>query len=239
MIRNIFRRLVSWNGFLATFFTCVLAYATISVPHFASAFNLSQAAAGVSEKAILLLPMALLIIAREIDLSVASILALTSVVLGVLIRAHVALVAAIPLVLATGITAGALNGLLVTGLNLPSLVVTLGTMALFRGIGYIMLGTRSVNELPDALTNFGINEVGPTAIPWTIVPFVILAPLFAMILHRTALGRANLRDRWESQCRALFRGQGPVVTLRSICRFRTDVCAGRYCVHGTAVKRAG
>jgi rhamnose transport system permease protein len=189
MLRRIIRRLVSWNGFLAILFGCVLTYATISVPHFASAFNLSQAAAGVSEKAILLLPMALLIIAREIDLSVASILALTSVVLGVLIRAHVALVAAIPLVLVTGITAGALNGLLVTGLNLPSLVVTLGTMALFRGIGYIMLGTHSVNELPDALTDFGINAVGSTAIPWTIVPFVILAPLFATILHRTALGR--------------------------------------------------
>ena len=189
MIRKVLYRLVSWNGFLATLFVCALVYATISVPHFASAFNLSQAAAGVSEKAILLLPMALLIIAREIDLSIASILALSSVVLGVLIREQVALAAAIPLVLATGITAGALNGLLVTGLNLPSLVVTLGTMALFRGIGYIILGTHSVNELPDALTSFGINPVGPTAIPWTIVPFVVLAPLFATMLHRTALGR--------------------------------------------------
>ena len=177
MIRKLFYRLVSWNGFLATLFICVLIYSTIFVPHFASAFNLSQAAAGVSEKAILLLPMALLIIAREIDLSVASILALTSVVLGVLIREQVTLAAAIPLVLATGTIAGALNGLLVTGLKLPSLVVTLGTMALFRGIGYIMLGTHSVNELPDALTNFGINSVGPTAIPWTIVPFVVLAPI--------------------------------------------------------------
>src|SRR6478672_12451239 len=98
MIRRIIRRLVSWNGFLAILFGCVLAYATISVPHFASAFNLSQAAAGVSEKAILLLPMALLIIAREIDLSVASILALSSVILGVLLRAQVPLVAAIVLV---------------------------------------------------------------------------------------------------------------------------------------------
>lgn len=92
MIKNIFRRMLSWNGFLAALFASVLTYATISVPHFASSFNLAQAAAGMSEKAILLLPMALLIIAREIDLSVASILALTSVVLGVLIRAHVPLV---------------------------------------------------------------------------------------------------------------------------------------------------
>jgi rhamnose transport system permease protein len=189
MIRKIVLRLASWNGFLAAIFACVLFYATTSVPHFSSAFNLAQAAAGMSEKAILLLPMALLIIAREIDLSVASILALASVVLGVLIRAQVPLVAAIPLVFIAGAAAGALNGLLVTALNLPSLVVTLGTMALFRGIGYILLGTLSVNDLPDALIGFGINAVGPTAIPWTIMPFLILAPVCGTVLHRTALGR--------------------------------------------------
>jgi rhamnose transport system permease protein len=187
MIKKIIQRLANWNGFLGVLFTCLLVYATITVPHFASPFNLSQVAAGVSEKAILLLPMALLIIAREIDLSVASILALTSVVLGVLIRTHVPLVAAIPLVLIAGAAAGAFNGLLVAGLNLPSLLVTLGTMALFRGIGYILLGTHSVNELPDELTNFGINTVG--AVPWTIVPFMILAPIFATVLHYTPLGR--------------------------------------------------
>jgi rhamnose transport system permease protein len=143
-MKKIFRRMAGWSGFLAAIFAGVLFYATVAVPHFATAFNLSQAAAGFSEKAILLLPMALLIIAREIDLSVASILALASVILGVLIRANVPLPAAILVVL----LAGALNGLLVTRFNLPSLVVTLGTMALFRGIGYILLGTGSVNELP-------------------------------------------------------------------------------------------
>ena len=189
MIKSVVNRLASWNWFLAASFSCLFAYAALAVPHFASAFNLSQAVAGVSEKAILLLPMALLIIAREIDLSVASILALSSVLLGVLIRADFPLPAAIMIVLVAGAVAGALNGLLIAGLNLPSLLVTLGTMALFRGIGYILLGAQSVNELPDELTDFGINSVGPTAIPWTIIPFILLAPLFTLILHKTALGR--------------------------------------------------
>jgi rhamnose transport system permease protein len=189
MIRSVLDRLASWNSFLAASFSCLFVYAALSVPHFASTFNLSQAVAGISEKAILLLPMALLIIAREIDLSVASILALSSVILGVLVQAQVLLPVAIMTVLVAGAVAGALNGLLVAGMNLPSLLVTLGTMALFRGIGYIMLGTQSVNELPDELTDFGINSVGPTAIPWTIMPFVLLAPLFTVILHKTALGR--------------------------------------------------
>jgi rhamnose transport system permease protein len=133
--------------------------------------------------------MALLIIAREIDLSVASTLALSSVILGVLVRAHVPLLGSIPVVLVAGAAAGALNGFLVTGFNLPSLLVTLGTLALFRGIGYIILGTQSVNELPEELTNFGINSVGSTAIPWTVMPFLVLAPVFATVLHCTALGR--------------------------------------------------
>ena len=189
MVNKILRRLAGWNGFLAILFACIALYASTSVPHFDTAFNLSQAAAGMSEKAILLLPMALLIIAREIDLSIASILALASVVLGLLVRAQVSLAAAIPIVLLSGAAAGALNGFLVTSLNLPSLVVTLGTMALFRGIGYIMLGTLSVNVLPDALTDFGINTIGRTAIPWTTAPFIILAPIFAIVLQFTALGR--------------------------------------------------
>ncbi len=189
MIKLFFGRVLTWTGFLAFLCVSVFLYAAISVPHFASAFNLSQAAAGVSEKAILLLPMALLIIAREIDLSVASILALTSVVLGVLIQARVPLFGAILIVLIAGSAAGALNGLLVTRFNLPSLLVTLGTMALFRGIGYIMLGTHSVNKLPEGLTDFGISTVGSTEIPWTIVPFILLAPIFAVVLHYTPLGR--------------------------------------------------
>jgi rhamnose transport system permease protein len=189
MIKRVLPWLASWDCFLAMSFACLFIYAALAVPHFASAFNLSQAAAGVSEKAILLLPMALLIIAREIDLSVASMLALSSVILGVLIQAHVLLAVAIVIVLIAGAAAGALNGLLVTSLNLPSLLVTLGTMALFRGIGYIILGTKSVNELPDELTDFGINSVGPTGIPWTIIPFILLAPVFATMLHRTAVGR--------------------------------------------------
>ena len=159
------------------------------MPNFTSAFNLSQAAAGVSEKALLVLPLVLLIIAREIDLSIASILALTSVVLGVLVRAEVPLVVAVPIVLLAGAAAGAFNGVLVTRLDLPSLVVTLGTLAMFRGVGYIILGSGSVNVFPDALTDLGIDNVPGTQVPWTIVPFLLLAPVFAVVLQHTPTGR--------------------------------------------------
>ncbi|WP_398499051.1 ABC transporter permease [Variovorax sp.] len=182
-------RAASWEGFLALLVLLVAAYGWARVPGFATSFNLSQIAAGVSEKALLVLPMVLLIIAREIDLSVASILGLCSVVLGLLLRAEVPLAAAVAATFAVGAAAGAMNGLLVTRLLLPSLVVTLGTMALFRGLSYILLGTDSVSELPALLTDLGVDNVPGTAVPWIFVPFLLLAPVFAVFLHRTATGR--------------------------------------------------
>jgi rhamnose transport system permease protein len=182
-------RLATWETCLALVTVALFVAAVMWTPNFAGVFNISQAAAGFSEKALLVLPMVPLIIAREIDLSVASILALSSVVLGVLVQAGTPLILAIPLVLFVGALAGGFNGILVTGLNLPSLVVTLGTLALFRGIGYMILGSASVNELPPAVTDFGIDNVPGTPIPWTVVPFVVLAPIFALVLQRTATGR--------------------------------------------------
>ena len=181
--------LISWESFLGLITIGVGIYAVMFVPGFASSFNISQAAAGMSEKALIVLPMVTLIIAREIDLSVASMLALTSVVLGMLIQAGMPLFAAIVTVLLFGAILGAFNGAMVAWLGLPSLVVTLGTLAMYRGIGYILIGSRSVNQFPDALTNFGIDNLGETPLPWTIVPFLALAPLFAIGLQRTPVGR--------------------------------------------------
>lgn len=178
-----------WDLLLA--FACLVAfaYAALSIPNFLSGFNLSQLAASVSEKALLVLPMALLVIAREIDLSIASVLALSSVIFGLLIQAGAPTLAAIPATVVLGGLLGAFNGLLATALGLQSLVVTLGTMALYRGIGYILLGTGSVNVLPPSVVDFGIGNVPGTQVPWTILPFLVLAPAFAVVLQRTPAGK--------------------------------------------------
>ena len=178
-----------WALLLGVLTVAVLIYGTVFVPNFASPFNLSQLAAGMAEKALLVLPMVLLIIAREIDLSVASILALSSVAFGVLLQAAVPLALAVPLVVIFGAALGAVNGVLVAALGLPSLVVTLGTMALYRGIGFIILGAGSINVFPEAVINFGISYVPGTRIPLVILPFLALAPLFAIWLQRKPFGR--------------------------------------------------
>ena len=183
------RKLDFWDMLLAGACLAVVLYAAIFVPNFLSAFNLSQLAASASEKALLILPMALLIITREIDLSVASMLALTSVVFGLLVQAGVPTLVAIPLTLMAGGVLGAFNGFLVTAFGLQSLVVTLGTMALYRGIGYILLGSGSVNILPPAVVDFGIKNLPGTQIPLTILPFLVLAPIFAVILQKMPVGK--------------------------------------------------
>jgi rhamnose transport system permease protein len=178
-----------WYLLLAAACLAVFLYAAIFVPNFVSGFNLSQLAASASEKALLILPMTLLIICREIDLSIASVLALASVIFGLAVQAGMPTLVAIPLTLIFGAVLGAFNGYLVSALGLQSLVVTLGTMALYRGIGYILLGTGSVNILPPEIVDFGIDNLPGTQIPWTIVPFVVLAPVFAVVLQKTATGK--------------------------------------------------
>lgn len=178
-----------WDAFI-----CIVALATAltglaAFDNFNSAFNISQMIAGASERALIVLPMMMLLITRDIDLSVASTLALTSVIMGLLLQAGLALAPAIALTLIAGALLGAFNGFLVTVVALPSLVVTLGTMALFRGIGYMLLGTGSVNVLPDALLDFGFANIGALPLPWTIVPFLIILPFFSIMLHGMPLGR--------------------------------------------------
>jgi rhamnose transport system permease protein len=93
------------------------------------------------------------------------------------------------IVLVIGSAAGALNGLLVTRLGLPSLVVTLGTLALYRGLAYVVLGDQAVSNFPAAFTNFGFGSVPGTLIPWPFVVFVLLALLFLGLLQWSWIGR--------------------------------------------------
>lgn len=222
-LRALLSRLDPWSLLLAALTIGVFGYGIIFVPNFFTAFNLSQLTAGVAEKALLMLPMVLLIIAREIDLSVASILALTSVLLGMLLKADVPIIVAIVIVVAAGGLLGAFNGLIVTKLGLPSLVVTLGTMAMYRGIGYIFLGTGSINVFPDSLTTFGIEDVPGTRIPLVIIPFLILAPIFAMVLQSMPFGR-RIYAIGGNPAAALYSG----IAVDKV-RFRLFVISGLVC----------
>ncbi len=142
-----------------------------------------------SEKSIMVLAMMLIIIVGEIDLSVASVLGLSSAILGFLFAAGWPLWLAMFVALVSGGLAGLVNGLLVTRVALPSLVVTLGTLALFRGAAYIVLGDRGISNYPDAFTEFGFGSIPGTQFPWTFLVFAALAVVVAVVLHGSWVGR--------------------------------------------------
>ncbi|MFF8012948.1 ABC transporter permease [Streptomyces sp. NPDC007929] len=189
-MRNALRaRVTSWDYILAALVLVLLSSAALAQPGFASGFNFANSISQMSDKALLVLPLALLIIAREIDISVASIAGLSGVVLGMALHAGMSLSLAITLALLTGTLCGLLNAALVTLVGLPSLVVTLGTLALFRGLCYVLLGGTPIADIPLSLITFGTDTLPGTYLPWDILPFLVLAPLFAIFLHRTPTGR--------------------------------------------------
>jgi rhamnose transport system permease protein len=131
----------------------------------------------------------MIIIAGQIDLSVASILGLSSAVLGALVAAGAPLWLAIAVALVVGAVCGAFNGLMVTRLQLPSLVVTLGTLALFRGLAQVVLGDEAVSQFPNAFIDFGFGNVPGTLVPWSFVVFAVLAVAGMVVLHGSIAGR--------------------------------------------------
>lgn len=149
------RRLLCWEGFLLAVTLAVFAANALASPYFLNIWNLSDATFNFTEKAIIVLPMAMLIIAREIDLSVASTMALSSTAMGFCAAAGMDTPLLVAVGLGVGLLCGLFNGILVTRLNLSSIVITIGTMSLYRGLTYILLGDKALNHYPDSFAWFG------------------------------------------------------------------------------------
>ena len=182
--------LISWEALLVILLLIGVVIGSVLSPYFLSSFNLEYALpSNIMEIAIMALPMTLIIIAGEIDLSVASLLGLTSVVLGLLWQSGHPMWLAIGVALLVGLVAGCLNGLLVTKLALPSLVVTIGTLALYRGLAYVVLGDQAVSNFPTSFTNLGFGTIPGIQLPWSGLIFAILAAIFVVVLHFSRWGR--------------------------------------------------
>jgi rhamnose transport system permease protein len=143
-----------------------------------------------SEVALMALPLALVIIAAQIDLSVASTLALSSAVMAALWNGGLPLELIMPICLLVGALCGAFNGVLVTWLGLPSLAVTIGTLALYRGLAFVVIGDDSVTDFPATWTDRAFGTFGGTFVPNTMVLFLVLAVAFGVLLHYTPFGRS-------------------------------------------------
>jgi rhamnose transport system permease protein len=188
--RPLARRLLRWETALVVLLVVVGLVGEQTSPGFLTGGNLFYLGLDVGEIALLSLPLTMIIIAGEIDLSVASILGLTSALLGWLWNAGWALELIFPTVLVAGALAGALNGFLVTRLGLPSLAVTIGTLAMYRGLAFVILGDEAVADFPSSYTRYGTTPIPGTSIPYPIALFAVLAVVFGVVLHATPFGRS-------------------------------------------------
>ncbi len=182
------RLLASWEVLLLGVAILIFIANSFASPYFLNAWNLSDATFNFTEKAIIAFAMALLIIAGEIDLSVAAIIALASTAMGAAVQMGVGTPGLVAIGIGTGLLCGAFNGFLVAGLKLPSIVVTIGTMSLFRGISYMVLGDQAYGKYPADFAYFGQGYVY-SVISFEFVLFLAMAVIFAILLHATNFGR--------------------------------------------------
>jgi rhamnose transport system permease protein len=180
----------SWEALLVgLIFVTVVAGQGIS-DQFLTTDSFTTGSLDFSEVALMALALTLVIVAAEIDLSVASILALSSALMAWLWNNNQPVEFIIPICIVAGGLCGAFNGLLVTRLGLPSLAVTIGTLALYRGLAFVVIGDESVTDFPAAWTDRAFGTFADTFVPNTMVLFAILAVAFGVLLHATPFGRS-------------------------------------------------
>jgi rhamnose transport system permease protein len=180
--------LTPWETGLLAVFLATLALNASFAPEFLTVQNQINLFQLSIEKIIVALIMTLVIINAEIDLSVASIMGLSAALFGYLVNAGMGGGLAIPICLAAGLAAGAVNAILIARVGIPSLVVTLAMLIGFRGLARVLVTDNSLGDFPQWFTDLGQKGlIGP--IPLSILLFFALLILLGMTLHRTSFGR--------------------------------------------------
>jgi rhamnose transport system permease protein len=139
-----------------------------------------------AEFAIAALVLTMVIISGEIDLSPAANMALSACLFAYAQQAGIPMPLAIAIGLGSGLLMGALNGLMVIGLQLPSIIVTIGTLTLYRGLAQVIAGDKSI-RVPEWF--IGINNVFLFGIPVPVMIFVALSIVLGLVLGTTIFGR--------------------------------------------------
>jgi rhamnose transport system permease protein len=221
--RPLLHRLVRWESALVILLLFTIALGDYLSPAFLKSNNFFYLGLNVGEVAIIALPLALIVITGEIDLSVASMLGLCGTILADITSHGVPIYLSMAITLVCGALFGLFNGVLVTKVGLPSLAVTIGTLTLYRGIAQIILPNASLGGFPASLTNIGVVPIPHTQVPYSVAIFAFLAIVFAVVLHATPVGR-KIFAIGSNQEAAYFAG----IRVKRI-KLLLFVCSGLFC----------
>lgn len=177
-----------WEWLLVVILILTVIINSLISPYFLSFYNLINTPTSFLDKAFIVLPMMYVIILGRIDISVASTVALSAVLMAVSYNAGLPMPAAIILCLLVGALGGLINGLLMVWFKeLSFVIVTLSTMIIYRGIAYIILGDQAAGGFPEWFSFFGWGRVA--GVPFMLIAFAVAAVIFGVLLHRTSFGR--------------------------------------------------
>jgi rhamnose transport system permease protein len=181
--------LLRWETVLVLLIIAVGLWCRSLSPLFLTKLNLLDLATPYIFVGLMALGLTFVVIAAEIDISVASILAVSVVVIGQIYEAGTSIwfAATVGLLVATAL--GLFNGLLVAVLGLPSLAVTLGTLAAYRGLAFLIHSGEGVATFPTGFTNIGIGYVWGQQVPIALLVFLGTAVALGFLLHATRFGR--------------------------------------------------
>jgi rhamnose transport system permease protein len=192
--QSLWRSAARWETGLVVVLIGVLIFGSTKSSTFTDPSTIFYFGINTGYIAIMALPMTLVVMTGEIDLSVASMLGLSGATVGYLWHHGWSIWPAFLAALAVGFVGGALNGVLVARFGLPSIAVTIGTLTLFRGLAEVLLGSLTIptigdKQFPGYLTNIGANSIPGTQFSWSMLFFAVLAVIFGVVLHATPLGR--------------------------------------------------
>lgn len=175
---------------------------SLFAPYFASPGNFINILRQASEIGMMAIPLTLLLISGHMDLSVGSIVGLSGIVAGMLMRNGQAIFLAVLAGLAAGFLVGALNGFLIGVLKIQGVVVTIGTQVMIRGLCYIITEGRAVSGYPQAF--FAINGTA-LGLPFSVLAWLLLFLGGTLILEKSYIGR-NITAIGNNQLTALYSG---------------------------------
>lgn len=156
-------------------------------PYFLSFSNFRAVAVGMAPTAIIVIGMAILLASGGFDLSVGSVMALSSTVVALLLLTGMAIPLAVACGLILGGIVGVVNGVLVTGLGINPLIATLGTMSIARGIALVLTEGFSVSSLPASFAWIGKADIG--GFPVIVLFTILLVILFDLAVRHTRFFR--------------------------------------------------
>jgi rhamnose transport system permease protein len=186
--RLLLRLVVRWETLLVVAIIGVSIWSTTLSPFFLTRINLLDLITPYVFIGLMALGLTFVVIAGEIDISVTAILAVSVVVFAQLLDhgLNVWIAALVGLVVAAGL--GLVNGALVALVNLPSLAVTLGTLAAFQGLAFVVLSGEGVAEFPQGYLNLGGGYIH-NELPVALVVLVAATLVLGTVLHATRFGR--------------------------------------------------